>query len=128
MWAMVSVTAEKIGGEFFQPIGSTKGIATSFGRCLGVGNIIASRGVSCEAHTIKTVGQVNLEHVDWAPLGISEQKLAKKAFQGPSELHGFKRRQRKCVGILVMEAEIADNARATTVLRDYTKRGKTQVG
>jgi hypothetical protein len=81
-----------------------------------------------KANAVEAVGQVNLEHVDRAPPGISQENVTKETFESSTELHGFQRGERNGVGILIIETKITNDAGSPIVLGDYTKWGNAQVG
>ena len=86
------------------------------------------RGVTgCEAHSVKSIGQVDFEHIDGPSSGVVQQQRTQESLQGAAELHGFEWRQGESVGVLIIKAEITDDAGASVVLRDDSEWGNAQM-
>lgn len=80
-----------------------------------------------EAHSVKSIRQVDFEHIDGPPSGVGQQQLTQESLQCAAELHGFEWREWESVCVLVIKTKITDDAGASVVLRDNSKWGDSQV-
>jgi hypothetical protein len=73
--------------------------------------------VGVEAHAVKTVGDVHLDHVDGTILGVGMADGSEEAVQGAAELHRLGWRLSDSVIVDTIERQVNDKAGSSFTLR-----------
>jgi hypothetical protein len=84
--------------------------------------------VDVQPDTVKTIGDVDFEEVDWAKTRITAHDLTDQAFEGAPELHGFMRGQGDGVCVDARKTVVHNGTRTAFVLWHDAHWGHSKVG
>ena len=75
--------------------------------------------INIESDAVESITDIDLDELNWAKCGISEQDLSKNAIERVAKLHGVQCSQRECVGIDVPPAVVANPTWTSFTLGDH---------